>query len=200
MWELLPEFWNNPASSEGTPRLERMKARSQQITVWAQCFALYVSVLAQAHPEYISELMAYMCTIIRASQEYEDPAWFAYDIAYRQQVAATHHKDWSKINPSLFPLCFSSSAKKTSCCSRCNVLGHVDKFCPLRGKEKPDITQRVHAVESAVLVFSNAGRGKFSSNCCGCSKGVYHEFNAGITVLIARVSSTISAADVVVTI
>ena len=120
-----------------------------------------------------------MCTIIRASQEYKDPAWVAYDIAYRQQAAATHHKDWSKINPSPFPLCFSSSAKKASHCSHCNALGHMDVLCPLRGKEEPDITQRVHAVEPAVLVFSNAGRGKFSSNSHGWGKGVCHEFNAG---------------------
>ena len=50
-----------------TPILEQMKAKSQQITVWAQCFALYVSVMAKEYLECVSELMAYMCTIIRAS-------------------------------------------------------------------------------------------------------------------------------------
>ena len=72
MWELLPEFWSNPTGSEGASRLERLKARSQQTTVWAQCFALYVSVMAITYPEFVSKLMAYMCTIIRASQEYEN--------------------------------------------------------------------------------------------------------------------------------
>ena len=71
---------------EGTPRLQRMKVKSQQITVWAQCFALYVSVMAKEYPECVSELMAYMCTIIHTSQEYENSAWVAYDSAYRQQL------------------------------------------------------------------------------------------------------------------
>ena len=147
MWELLPEFWSNPTDGEGAPRLERMKTKSQQITVWAQCFALYVSVMAKEYPEYISELMAYMCTIIRASQEYENSAWVAYDSAYHQQAAATDNKQWSKINPSLFPLCFSSSAKKATQCSRCSSSGHNEDFCPLRGKEEPDMNQRVYTVE-----------------------------------------------------
>ena len=92
MWELLPEFWSNPTGVEGAPRLEQMKAKSQQITMWTQCFALYVSVIAKEYPECVSELMAYMCTIIRASQEYENSAWVAYDSAYRQQAAATNHE------------------------------------------------------------------------------------------------------------
>ena len=89
MWELLPEFWSNPWGSEGAPRLERMKANSQQITVWAQYFALYVYVMAKEYPECVSELMAYMCTINCASQEYENSAWVAYDSAYRQQAVAS---------------------------------------------------------------------------------------------------------------
>ena len=137
MWELLPEYWSNPTNTEGGPKLERMKAKSQQITVWAQCFALYVSVLAQSYPEYVSDLMAYMCMIIRASQEHEEPAWVAYDTAYRQQAAATQKKDWSKINPSVFPLCFSGSTKKPTQCSCCRTLGHSEEYCPLRGREDP---------------------------------------------------------------
>ena len=92
---------------EGTPRLEWMKAKSQQIIVLAQCFALYVSVMAKEYPECVSELMAYMCTIICcASQEYENSAWVAYHSAYHQQAATTENKQWSNNNPSLFPLCF----------------------------------------------------------------------------------------------
>ena len=44
------------------------------MSVWAQCFALYVSVMAKTYSKCVSELMAYMCTIIHARQEYDDSA------------------------------------------------------------------------------------------------------------------------------
>ena len=179
MWELLPVFWSNPGGGEGASRLERLKAKSQQITVWSQCFALYVSVMAKTYPKCVSELMANMCTIIHASQEYEDSAWVAYDTAYGQQAAATQNRHWSKINPSLFPMCFSGSSKKAVRCSHCNALGHNEDFCQLRGKEEPDVTQWIHAVESAVLPFSKASKGKVPPYTYGWSKGVCHEFNDG---------------------
>ena len=135
--------------------------------------------MATTYPEFVSELTAYMCAIIRASQEYEDSAWVAYDTAFRQQAAATKNRHWSKINPSLFPMCFSCSVKKAVRCSRCDTVGHNEDFCHLRGKEEPDLTRRIYAVESAVLAFTNANKGKFPPNAYGWSKGVCHEFNAG---------------------
>jgi hypothetical protein len=40
-------------------------------------------------PPAVNELLAYMFTIIRASQEFEDPAWRNYDEAFREKAAAT---------------------------------------------------------------------------------------------------------------
>ena len=50
-----------------------------------QCFAYYVGVLASSKPALVPDLMAYMISIIRASQEFEGSAWTVYDDAYRRQ-------------------------------------------------------------------------------------------------------------------
>ena len=47
--------------------------KKQQVTdilTWLQCFGIYVGVLAKQYPEAVSELMAYMVVIIKASQRY----------------------------------------------------------------------------------------------------------------------------------
>ena len=53
-------------------------------------------------PNRVPEMIPEMIQIIRASQEYEGLAWFAYDEAYRRQAAVTQHYEWSRINPSIF--------------------------------------------------------------------------------------------------
>ena len=107
------------------------KRRVQDINVWLQCFALYVSVMANKSPQHIPELMAYMVSILRASQQYEGLAWTMYDAAYLRQATATGHKEWSKVNPSLYT------------------------GCHLTVNEDPDLIVRMRPVESAVVAFSS---------------------------------------------
>ena len=52
------------------------------VSVWLQCFALYMGVLASSKPALVPDLMAYMISIIRVSQEFEGSAWMVYDDAY----------------------------------------------------------------------------------------------------------------------
>ena len=68
------------------------KKRVQVINVWLHCYAIYVGVMATKSPKMIPELMAYMISILQASQEYEGLACVTYDAAYHQQATATGHK------------------------------------------------------------------------------------------------------------
>ena len=114
MSSLLPEFWPVQKAEQGTTKRTNWssaKKRVQDINVWLQC---NVGVMATKSPEMVPELMAYMISILRASQEYEGLAWATYDAAYRRQAAATGHKQWSKVNPSLYTICFTSKARKAT--------------------------------------------------------------------------------------
>lgn len=168
MHELLPEFWTQKADeASGKPSTSsrtKAKKRVQDINVWLQCFALYVSVMSNKSPQHIPELMAYMVSILRASQEYEGSAWTTYDAAYRRQAAATGHKEWSKINPSLYTVCFTGKARKTTRCNLCLSAAHKTDDCHLTTDEDPDLAVRVRAVESAVVAFS--GRTRQSTEIC----------------------------------
>ena len=175
MSDLLPEFWPDQKAEEGTAKRANRstaKKRVQDINVWLQCYAMYVGVMATKFPDMVPELMAYMISILRASQEYEGLAWATYDAAYRRQAAATGHKQWSKVNSSLYTICFTGKARKATRCDLCLSTTHKTSECSLAIDEDPDLGQRLKAVESAVIAFSanphgiTGTRGIRSSEVC----------------------------------
>ena len=161
MGDLLPEAWSIRKGDDSSGRkVSKAKKKVEDIHVWLQCYAVYIGVMATKHPERVPELMSYMINIIRASQEFEDTAWVAYDAAYRRQAASTGHTKWSKINPSLYALCFTGKAKQGGRCGHCLSSTHKSEECTLAGDDDPDLGKRVKAVESAVLALATNSNSK----------------------------------------
>ncbi len=125
MAEMLPEFW---ALLKGEDDSKKAVARCpKQVTdfhTWLQCFALYCGVLGRQEPNAIPELMAYMITISRASQDFYSLAWVRYDSAFRQNAAVTGNRKWSAINPSIYSFCFTGKAAVAARCDLCLSTGH----------------------------------------------------------------------------
>ena len=94
-------------------------------------------------------MMAYMINIIKASQEYEGLAWFLYDEAYCRQAAAAGHTEWSKVNPSIFTVCFTAKAKGGKRCEWCLSLTHNSSECT-RSEGEADWAVRMKAIEAGV--------------------------------------------------
>ena len=159
MHELLPEFWHDQKDGGKTTDKAKSKKRALDLTVWLQCFAVYVGVLGPRFPAEVPELMAYMISIVRASQEYEGAAWAAYDTAYRRQAAAQGRTGWSQINPSLYAICFTGKAKKSERCDRCLSATHRADDCSLAAEDDPDVTKRLKAIESAVVALTRPSSG-----------------------------------------
>jgi len=153
MYELLPEIWAEPKEGEKPASRARAKKRVLDLNVWLQSFALYVGVLVPQS----RELMAYLINTVKASQEFEGSAWAVYDAAYRRQAAATGHSKWSQVNPSLYSVCFTGKAKKTTRCERCLSASHRSEDCSLPAEEDPDIGKRLKAIESAVVALTQSG-------------------------------------------
>ena len=165
MSELLPEFWGLPSlsKSEGQSTAQHPPARRSRKVIdlasWIQCFATYVGVLSGSSPEAVPELMAYMIQIVRASQDFGGLAWVNYDLAFRRQATATGNKLWSKVNPSLYSICFAGAARVIKRCDLCLSLTHEARDCALAGEGDHDVGSRLAAIESAVLAFASAGSG-----------------------------------------
>ncbi len=165
MAELLPELWgSSPAKSDEVsgsqqPATGRKKRKISDIWMWLQSYALYVGVMAGQHPEAVPELMAYLVNILRASQDFTGLAWLTYDAAFRRQAAITGNRQWSRLNPTLYNICFVEKAWATSRCELCMDLHHKTNECALVSEADPDVATRLKAIESAVLLMSASSQG-----------------------------------------
>ena len=156
MGELLPEFWSLP-KDEDSAKSAAPARRSRKVTdifSWLQCYATYASVLGPQFPEAIPELLAYMASIIRVSQDYSGLAWVRYDAAFRRQAALTGNRRWSQINATIYTVCFTGNAQVSSRCELCLGTTHSSKECALRGDPDPEMQARVKAIETAVLALA----------------------------------------------
>ena len=163
MAEMLPEFWSLPTATKAEgqanaqPSPSRRSRKVTDLASWVQCFATYVGVLAGSSPEAVPELMAYLIQIVRVNQDFGGLAWVNYDMAFRRQAAATGNKAWSKINPSLYSICFSGAARVSKRCELCLSTTHEARECALAGGGDHDVGSRLAAIESAVLTFASVG-------------------------------------------
>ena len=81
------------------------------LTMWLQCFGLFVAVLAKKYPETVPDMMVYMILIIHTHRDYEDPVWRKYDKAFRDKAAVTSNRNWATLDPDLYSRICSGRAK-----------------------------------------------------------------------------------------
>ena len=133
MRDLMPETWmrEEEESARNTLCLPRRKsAPVTDILQWLQCFSAMVGVLSQKFPRMVPELMAYQAVIIKCSRDFDGLAWAQYDRAYRRQAALTKDLRWSRLNPTLYSLCFAGKAKRNVACAYCLSDTHSSEGCP----------------------------------------------------------------------
>ena len=103
-----------------------------------------------SHPE----LMAYLVHNVRVSQDFGSLAWVNYDLAFCRQAASTGNRQWSRVNRSLYSICFSGVASKR--CDLCPSLTHEVNDCALANEGDHDVGTRLKAIESAILALTSA--------------------------------------------
>ena len=101
-------------------------------------FVAFAAAIILQHPSASLKLLAYMTTILKASQQYEGFTWRACNTHYRMKVAASRNRQWSQLDtdqftgsllgePAHFPLAASVVASHTP--SRPVLRPHVS--CPV---------------------------------------------------------------------
>ena len=118
MWELLPETWLQEAAQFRACCHSRRPKRGL-ITLWTECFTTLAAALSAHYPDKAPHFMAYLRTIVRASRNFEGPAWASYDAAYRRQVANNRSLNWAIPDPALYNEAFTWRARVISHCQFC---------------------------------------------------------------------------------
>ena len=133
MRDLMPESWMREEEEATKPILTMPRRKLAPVTdvlLWLQCYAALVGVLSKGYPTMVPEFMSYQAMIIKCSRDFQGPAWAQYDRAYRRQVAQTKDLRWSRLNPTLYSLCFAGKAKRHVVCATCLSDTHATEHCP----------------------------------------------------------------------
>ena len=148
MRELLPD---NMALAE---RLEALPIRTGQpakqaeqrevgsLITWVSSFTTYVAVVAEAHPERVRDMLAYMRLIVREAHKHGGQGWLTYDAVFRRnnQGAA---QPWNILDPSLHTAYVASPASLASTVMRQIILqrtAHSPPSCNLSAPPPSEIT------------------------------------------------------------
>ena len=110
-------------------------------------------VRAPPAPHLIPELMAYMATIVRVSQDFAGLAWVRYDAAFRRQAALTRNERWTAINSTLYTMEWHRRRNATRSASP--LLTQSRSTCAQRSDPDPGMKDGLKAVETAVLAITD---------------------------------------------
>ena len=128
-------------------------------------------------PAATLKLLAYMLTVIKASQQYDGLYWLSYDTNYHINAAASGNKAWSRLDTDLYTRFFTGRAKPAVVCMECPQTGakrDMRKRSAALGPESPAANQRrwpgdVYAEFNAKGACSFGQRWKFRHACGDCS-------------------------------
>ena len=93
MAELSVDIWNQETTTQLDslgllPRRPR-RAPITDNTILVECYSQMAALLSTRFPEKAPEFWVYQATIIRASRNYDNSAWVAYDRQFRREALAS---------------------------------------------------------------------------------------------------------------
>ncbi len=134
---------------------------------WMQCFAIYMTIILQDHPERAAELMAYQSIIAKASSRYKWYSWVIYDSSFRQEMSGITGASWAKVDPSSYSLCVTGQASAAeNWCPNCHTVEHTQQTCPI-GPRKCQQTSTWSSTPQSAGKSSKVCRwyNRFAGNC-----------------------------------
>ena len=122
-----------PRSTSSQPTRRRV----HDMAPWLEAFILlhfevYPRVLVDASPDRAGQLLAYQARILEANNNYNTDALLAYDLRFRQALAAQPHQhSWTTIDVNLWQAYFTSRGREA--CVRCHIVHPIVMLqCPFR--------------------------------------------------------------------
>ena len=128
-------------AGDGLVKIDRatteLKRKVCNLQTWLEAWTVYYSILCDAAPERVQDLLFYQGTIVEASSKYSSDAWLTYDRRFRMALAAQPHAfSWRTIDPNLWQSCMT--AKALPPCFRCHTTHPLPgPACPFRTGPPP---------------------------------------------------------------
>lgn len=142
------------------PAPKKPRRQITDIVQWMEAFTIYSSVLISHFPQRWKDLNQYKLLILRTFRQYAGRVWHSYDVAFREQAAATRLTDWSQFDVQLFNFHAAGANVKGSSPTIANNSGDEP-----RGNERSS----VRCISwNAGKCFAPSALCKFSHTCLNC--------------------------------
>ena len=181
MRELLPDNMALSARLLGLPSSARQENYPQRevagILPWTCAFTtyMYVAVVAQAHPERVKDMLAYMRLVVGAAQKFkEGRGWLTYDTVFRQNNQGPGAR-WDVLDPSLYAAYVGGQGvPAVVICRYCTGADHPAESCALATffpSAKASLPPRFSPaggqgrISGPLCKSWNSGKCRFPGNC-----------------------------------
>lgn len=137
MCDLLPDNLALAKRLEALPlRLTQLGRPAEQkevhsILTWVSCFATYMAIISQAHPERMIDMLAYMRLLIREANKHGGNGRLTYDMVFRRN-RQERNDQWDVLDPSLHTAYIAGQGLSNRVpCKFCNEVDHFASNCAL---------------------------------------------------------------------
>ena len=134
MRELLPDNLSIVEDALLCPPDQRSKQREvSSILSWVSAFAMYIAVMAEAHPGRVKDMLAYLRIIVKEAAHSNSKGWLNYDRIFRQNAVSDPTLSWARLDSSLHSsYCIGGpSGALRVACPHCNEFDHSAQECAL---------------------------------------------------------------------
>ena len=100
------------------PPSEREIGGERALMTWVSSFATYVAIIAEAHPERVSDMLAYMRLVIREASKFGGTGWLMYDSVFRRNNEGIESR-WIYLDASLHEVYIASVVYYVILCAMC---------------------------------------------------------------------------------
>ena len=111
------------------PPSEREIGGERALITWVSSFATYVAIVAEAHPERVADMLAYMRLLIREASKFGGTGWLTYDSVFRRNNEGKDAR-WNYLDASLHQVYIASPRDKpVTPCRYCQEIDHASANC-----------------------------------------------------------------------
>ena len=108
---------------------ERDIGGEKALVTWVSSFATYIAIVAEAHPERVCDMLAYMRLVVREASKFGGTGWLTYDSVFRRNHEGLG-TPWNYLDASLHQVYIAGQREKVVVpCKHCHEIDHVAADC-----------------------------------------------------------------------
>ena len=110
------------------PPSEREIGGDKALATWMSSFATYIAIVAEAHPERVRDMLAYMRLVVREAGKFSGTGWLTYDSIFRRNNEGQEQR-WNYLDASLHQVYIAGWRDKVAApCRHCH---HTEVDCAM---------------------------------------------------------------------